>query len=178
MISEPRRPRETMLISSCLWRQVITSQIASASRLELKQTIIYFTLDRSGSWLGSGAYDRFFMCMEATYHTITTHHFTCIEVCCYGIDLGTSIVRFSQSEHSIWCLCLWSDGLWTLNNDTKMLRETYLIKIGPIFLWSYVITAAFLPSPTPSMALGTISVRWHLQIYYYNWPQCNILLAE
>ena len=27
---------------------------------------------------------------------------TCLEVCCYGIDLGTSIVRFNQSEQSIW----------------------------------------------------------------------------
>ena len=35
-ISEPRSLRETRLISSPLSRQVITSQIASASRLELK----------------------------------------------------------------------------------------------------------------------------------------------
>ena len=26
----------------------------------------------------------------------------CLEMCCYGIDLGASIVRFHQSEHSIW----------------------------------------------------------------------------
>ena len=50
--------------------------------------------------------------MEATYHTkrqtkkITKRHKktlvgTCLEVCCYGIDLGASIVRFNQSEHSI-----------------------------------------------------------------------------
>ena len=49
--------------------------------------------------------------MEATYHAITTHrnaqqapqwdHFACLEVCCYGIDLGASIVRLNQSEHRI-----------------------------------------------------------------------------
>ena len=36
---------------------------------------------------------RFFSCMEATYHAITTHE---SHVCCYGIDLGTSIVRLIQ----------------------------------------------------------------------------------
>ena len=49
--------------------------------------------------------------MEAIYHAITTHrkalnapsrgHFSCLEVCCYGIDLGTSIVMFNQSDPSI-----------------------------------------------------------------------------
>ena len=48
-------------------------------------------------------------CMEATYPAITTHmkaqnarnrgHFTCLEVCCYGIDLDASIVRFNQSTN-------------------------------------------------------------------------------
>ena len=45
--------------------------------------------------------------MEANYHDVTTHrkktkcpreHFACLEVCCYGIDLGASIERFYQSE--------------------------------------------------------------------------------
>ena len=31
-------------------------------------------------------------------------HFTCLELCCYGIGLGVSIVRFNQSEHSIWTI--------------------------------------------------------------------------
>ena len=44
--------------------------------------------------------------MEATYHAITTHrnaqqapqwdHFACLEVCCYGIDIGACIVRLNQ----------------------------------------------------------------------------------
>lgn len=33
-------------------------------------------------------------------------HFTCLELCLYGIDLGASIVKFSQSEHSI-------SAIWT-----------------------------------------------------------------
>ena len=48
--------------------------------------------------------NRSFLCMEATYHVITTHwkaqnvpgrgHFTWIEVYCYGRDLGASIASF------------------------------------------------------------------------------------
>ena len=46
------------------------------------------------------------MCMEATYHTITTqlkaeNAAFYLLVCCYGIDLSTSIIRLNQSEHSI-----------------------------------------------------------------------------
>ena len=54
-----------------------------------------------------GADKRSFPCMEATYHAIaiTTQRKAqnvCLEVCCYGIDFGTSIVRLNQSEESIW----------------------------------------------------------------------------
>ena len=39
------------------------------------------------------------MCSYALKTQLKTGHF---EVCCYGIDLGASIVRLNQSEHSIW----------------------------------------------------------------------------
>ena len=55
--------------------------------------------------------------MEATHHAITTHrmaqnatrreHFTCLEVCCYGIDLGASIVKSSTNQSTV------SGGTWT-----------------------------------------------------------------
>ena len=43
-------------------------------------------------------------------------HFACLEVCCYGIDIGANIVRFNQSEHMISTIStnesapLWSRG--------------------------------------------------------------------
>ena len=52
--------------------------------------------------IGLPTIDPFCAWKPLTHHAITTHwHFTCLEVCCYGIDLGASIVRFHQSEHSI-----------------------------------------------------------------------------
>ena len=52
-------------------------------------------------------YNRFFLCMEATYHAITTHGkaqnapFCMSEVCCYGRDL--SIVWLNQlGQSSFW----------------------------------------------------------------------------
>ena len=47
-----------------------------------------------------GTYNRFFPCMEATYHAIITH-FTFTDLCCYGRDLGASMVKFHQSEQGI-----------------------------------------------------------------------------
>ena len=34
-------------------------------------------------------------------HKASRENFTGLEVCCDGIDLGTSIVRFNKSEHSV-----------------------------------------------------------------------------
>ena len=52
------------------------------------------------------------MLHETLWHKVTYQHTKrhkmpllvdiLLELCCYGIDLGTSRVSFNQSEHSIW----------------------------------------------------------------------------
>ena len=51
------------------------------------------------------AYNRSFLSVHGSHlscYNNTRGYFTYLEVCCYGIDLGASIVMFHQSEHSIW----------------------------------------------------------------------------
>ena len=64
--------------------------------------------------------------MEATYHAITTHRKTqnaCLEVCCYGIDIGASIVRFNQSENS-------NSRIWT--NESAPPCSSPVIVVGEV----------------------------------------------
>ena len=81
-----------------------TSHRVDHSRLSITQ----IKACRGILWLSLCLYcmrvhSRFFLSMEATYHTITTlndpqcnEDILFLEVCCYGIDLSISIVRFNQ----------------------------------------------------------------------------------
>ena len=90
-----------------------------------------------------------------------------LEVCCYGIDLGTSIVRFNQWKRSIWTdLDQWEySTLWTtVRLDWLWQSIKYQGKIG--ILASETITSH---SPVTWWSLITLHpgrerVEFHVQI--------------
>ena len=68
------------------------------------------------------------------FHAINTQHFTCVDVCYYGIDLGTSIVRFHQSEHSI------STTTRSVLSGLFTKISIFIIQIYSLLIGQYIVT--------------------------------------
>ena len=121
--------------------------------------------------LSFAAYNRSFPCMES-YHAITTHwkalkapqlgHFTSLEVCCYGIDLGASIVMLNQSEHSISTISTNESAPLWFQVEALVIAETPVIGLIP---------NGTDPWPRCSCVSFTITTKVKILTLLRNWNQ-------